>query len=82
MFSQYHGHPLHGRHKDFPFLFCRRLPGSFNKWQYKLLLFITLADFYSHFSSNFYDIHTGHQVDLDYLNWFEAANLASSISKV
>jgi hypothetical protein len=29
-----------------------------------------------------YDIHTGHQVDLDYLNWFEAANLASSISKV
>jgi hypothetical protein len=38
-----------------------------------------------HFSASkqiSYDIHTGHQVDLDYSIGFEAANRASSISKV
>jgi hypothetical protein len=57
---------------------------AINKLLLSLPLLISLLEA-KHFSASkqvSYDIHTGHQVDLDYLNWFEAANLASSISKV
>jgi hypothetical protein len=37
---------------------------------FSLPLLISLLEAFFRFQTGLYDIHTGHQVDLDYLNWF------------